>query len=178
MRTARIVLACPSWGTEVHCDTSAIVAEQERNTTVDTNAQDVERAVRFFYDAIEDMAAGRGLAAMREAWHHLARVTTKHPISDWATGWEEVATTWEVASGFGRADRGGSSLQSTQVYVLGDVAYATSVFQSAPAWGGEKILCTNVLQKIDGKWKIIHHHADPAPGMAAALERMIQEGSK
>ena len=137
--------------------------------------QQVERALRAFYGAIEDMVSGRGLDAMRAAWHHNERVTSKHPISDWAAGWEEVWATWEIAGTFGRADRGGSQLVSTKIQVYGDIAYAASVFQAAPTWGGERLPCTNVLQRLDGAWKIIHHHADSGPGMAAALERMIAE---
>jgi ketosteroid isomerase-like protein len=142
---------------------------------VETVEREVEQALRKFYSAIEDMVSGRGLDAMEAVWHHTPRVTSKHPMSDWALGWDEVWATWGIAATFGRADRGGSSLASAQVHVYGDIAYSTAVFQAAPAWGGERLLCTNVLQKLDGEWKIIHHHADPGPGMMAALERMIKE---
>jgi hypothetical protein len=33
----------------------------------------------------------------------------------------------------------------------------------------------NVLEKVGGTWKIIHHHADPSPKMSAALEKMLRE---
>jgi ketosteroid isomerase-like protein len=135
----------------------------------------IEQATRRFYEAIEDMVAGRGLDLMRQVWHHTPSVTGKHPMSDWAVGWDEVAATWEAASHFGRADRGGSSLLSVKVFAHGDVAYTTSVFRASPAWGGEKLMCTNVLQRIDGVWKVIHHHADSGPKMSAALERMLSE---
>lgn len=64
---------------------------------------------------------------------------------------------------------------SISTWVYGDVAYTTSVFQASPAWGGEKMMCTNVLQRLEGQWKIIHHHADPSPAMAEALEKMLDE---
>jgi hypothetical protein len=75
-----------------------------------TPEQEVERALRFFYEAIEDMASGRGLDRMSDAWHHTERVTSKHPISDWAIGWEEVWATWGITASFGRAVRGGERL--------------------------------------------------------------------
>src|SRR5262245_43597127 len=106
----------------------------------------VEQATRRFYAAIEDMISGRGLDTMRAAWHQTSKVTSKHPISDWAVGWEEVWATWEAAAHFGRGDRGGSQLLSVKVFVYGDVGYATSAFQASPAWGGEKLMCANVLQ--------------------------------
>ncbi|NLE86096.1 MAG: nuclear transport factor 2 family protein [Myxococcales bacterium] len=139
------------------------------------DAEAVDAATRRFYAAIEDMVSGRGLATMEQAWHHTDRVTSKHPSGEWAQGWDEVWATWQVFASFGRSDRGGGKLLSTQAHVYGDVAYSTSVFQAAPSWGGEVLMCTNVLLRIDGEWKVIHHHADPAPKMAAALEQMLHE---
>lgn len=137
--------------------------------------RDVEAAARFFYAAIEDMVSGRGLEKMWAAWHHTDRVTSKHPSGEWSHGWEEVSATWTVFGGFGREDRGGSKLLNISCCVYGDIAYTTSVFQASPAWGAEKMMCTNVLQRLDGRWKIIHHHADPSPAMGAALEKMLGE---
>jgi ketosteroid isomerase-like protein len=140
-----------------------------------TDEGDVEAATRHFYDAIEDMVAGRGLGAMEAAWHHTDRVSSKHPSGEWAHGWDEVWATWQIFSSFGRADRSGSKLLSIRAHVYGELAYTTSIFQASPAWGQETMMCTNVLQRIGEDWKIIHHHADPSPGMATALERMLEE---
>lgn len=137
----------------------------------------VEAATRRFYDAIEDMTAGRGLDAMRSAWHHTADVTSKHPSGDWAQGWDEVWATWELFGSFGRVGNEGSKLLSLISHVYGEVAYCTSIFQAAPKWGGEKMMCTNILLKLDGEWRLVHHHADPSPAMAVALEKMISEPS-
>lgn len=135
----------------------------------------VRAAVRAFYAAIEDMITGRGLTAMDKAWHHEEWVTSKHPVTDWAVGWEEVKTIWEVAARFGRHDRGGSQLVDARIHVRGDLARVAVVFQSATAWGGERLMCTDVLERIGGEWKMIHHHADAGPAMAAALEKMLSE---
>lgn len=132
-------------------------------------------AVRLFYTAIEDMITGRGLAMMQKAWHHTDFVTSKHPVTDWAVGWEEVKVTWEVTARFGRQDRGGSYVVDARVHLNGDMAFAAVVFQAAPAWGGERLMCTNVLSRIAGEWKLVHHHADTGPAMAVALEKMLSE---
>ncbi len=142
--------------------------EQEREA--------VEQATRRFYDAIEIMATGGGIEAMSDAWHHTENVTSRHPIDEWSVGWDLVRTTWEIASTVGRPDRGGGALLGMQTHIYGDVAYVTTSYQIAPSWGGDKIMCTNVLLKKDGAWKIIHHHADPSPAMATALEKMTTEG--
>lgn len=137
--------------------------------------RDVEAATRRFYDAIEHMATGRGLESMAAAWHHTEHVTGKHPSGDWAHGWDEVWATWNVFAAFGREDRGGGKLLSISVHHHGDIAYTTSVYQASAAWGQEKMMCTNVLQRVAGEWKLIHHHADPSPAMGAALEKMLEE---
>lgn len=133
-------------------------------------------AARRFYDAIETMVSGGGLEPMRAAWLHTDRVTGGHPSGEWAEGWDEVWATWEVFAGFGRHDRGGSKIRNLKAYVYGDVAYTTCMFVASPAFGGETLACTNVLHRTDGTWKIVHHHADRAPGMGAALERIVREG--
>jgi len=142
---------------------------------VEQAEREVEAALRRFYDAIETMVVGGGPEAMAAAWHHTDRVTSRHPIDEWSVGWDAIWATWQFTASFGRAERGGSKLLSHKTYVYGDVAYATVAFQASPAWGGEKIVCTNVLAKLEGAWKIVHHHADPSPAMAAAMERMLAE---
>jgi ketosteroid isomerase-like protein len=148
--------------------------EMEGRMTDDEAA--VQAATIRFYDAIEQMVSGKGLDAMRDAWHHNSRVTSGHPSGDWARGWEEVWATWEVFAAFGRADRGGTSIRSLSTHVYGDVAYTTCVFVASAAFGGDSLACTNVLQRVDGVWKVIHHHADKSPKMGAALERIAREG--
>jgi SnoaL-like domain len=141
----------------------------------DERESQAEAAVRAFYAAIEDMITGKGLASMERAWHHQTWVTSKHPVTDWAVGWEEVKTVWEVAARFGRKDRGGSRVVDVRIHLRGDLALAAVIFQSAQAWGGERLMCTDVVERIDGLWKMVHHHADAGPAMAAALEKMLSE---
>lgn len=133
---------------------------------------EVEAAVRSFYAAIEDMIEGRGLAKMEAVWDHSTVVTGKHPMGEWCLGWEEVLATWQVVEHFGRPGNGGSELVSTRIHRFGELAYATSVFRASPSWGGEMMLCTNILRNVDGAWKVIHHHADPSPKMFEALQGM------
>jgi hypothetical protein len=140
-----------------------------------TDEQAVETATRKFYQAIEAVVSGQGTGLMKEVWHHTDKVTSKHPSGEWSIGWDEVSATWEIFASFGREDRGGSSVSGVAAHVYGDLAYTTSIFQASPAWGAEKILCTNSLQRLAGEWKIIHHHADSSPGMQKALERILAE---
>ena len=135
---------------------------------------EVRAAAERFYDALEAMVSGKGLEPMKDAWHHNDRVTSGHPSGEWARGWDEVLATWTVFAPFGRADRGGSKIRDLGVQVYGDFAYTTCNFVASPAFGSDTLACTNVLQRIDGVWKIIHHHADKSPAMGAALEKIAQ----
>lgn len=137
-----------------------------------TPERDVENVVRKFYRAIEDMITGRGLALMEEVWDQEAQVTGKHPLGEWCVGWDEVWATWKIVSEFGNPNNGGGQLVSTMIHLYGDVAYATSIFRASPSWGGEQMMCTNILRNGAQGWKVIHHHADPSPKMIQALEAM------
>lgn len=52
-------------------------------------------------------------------------------------------------------------------------AYTISTFRASPAFGGATMNCTNVLRRIDGAWKIVHHHADRTPAVEKSLEQMV-----
>ena len=58
--------------------------------------------------------------------------------------------------------------------VYGDFAYTTCVFHTAPVVGDFKLSCTNVLRRVDGVWKIIHHHPDKVPAVAEAIQRIAE----
>ncbi len=135
----------------------------------------VLEAVQRFYDALEQMVAGKGLAAMKEAWHHTAQVSSGHPTGDWAYGWDEVLATWEVFASFGKPENCGTRVRDLRANVVGDVAYTTGVFIASPSFGSAKMNVTNVLQRVGGVWKIVHHHADRTPSVETALEKMAQE---
>lgn len=141
-----------------------------------TVEEEVCAAAMLFYDGINDMASGKGINRIREAWEHSERVTGGHPSGDWSQGWDEVVAGFEIFAGLGRPDRGGTTVRSMVAHVYGDFAYTTCLFTASPAFGGETLACTNVLRRVDGRWKIIHHHADKAPAMGAAAERFASEG--
>jgi len=133
-------------------------------------------AAKAFYDAIESMVSGRGLEPMKAAWHHGPDVTSGHPTGSWAQGWAEVLATWEVFASFGKPEASGSSVRDLRAQVFGDTAYTISVFQASEAFGRATMNCTNVLRRIDGAWKIVHHHADRTPSVEQSLEAMASEG--
>jgi hypothetical protein len=141
-----------------------------------TTEEQVCAAAMAFYEGIDDMASGRGIDRIKEAWEHSNRVTAGHPSGEWSQGFDEIIAGFEIFAGLGRPERGGSTVRGMRAHVYGDVAYTTCLFTAAPAFGGETLACTNVLRRIDGVWKVIHHHADKAPKLGAAAEKFAREG--
>jgi len=137
--------------------------------------KDVVEATLRFYAAIEDLVDGRGVGAMHEAWHHAPRATSAHPMGDWTVGWDQISATWDVFASFGKKGNGGSQIRDVKAYVYGDIAYTTSIFVASPTFGGAQLNCTNILQRVNGVWKVIHHHPDKAPSMEKSLEQMASE---
>jgi ketosteroid isomerase-like protein len=131
-------------------------------------------AARRFYEALELMISGKGIAAMEQAWHHTAACTTAHPMGDWSRGWDEVWAAWKVIGELGRPENAGSKLREVKAFVCGDLAYTTLVFVASPGFGNVEMNCTNVFQKIGGVWKIIHHHADKQAQVAAKYDKMAE----
>lgn len=141
-----------------------------------TVEEEVLAAAMGFYEGIDDMASGRGVGRITAAWEHGSRVTAGHPSGEWSQGWDEILPGFQIFASLGRPERGGSQVRSMKAHVYGDVAYTTCLFTAAPAFGGETLACTNVLRRVDGAWKIVHHHADKAPAMGAAAEKFAREG--
>jgi ketosteroid isomerase-like protein len=141
-----------------------------------TVEDEVCKAAMGMYEGIDDMASGRGLERLKAARDHSDRVTAAHPSGAWSQGWAEIVVGFEIFASLGKPERGGSSVRGMQAHVYGDIAYTTCLFVAAPAFGGETLACTNVLRRLDGAWKVIHHHADKAPAMGAAAEKFAREG--
>ena len=77
----------------------------------------------------------------------------------------------------GAPGNGGSKVVDLAVNVHGDLAYTTAVFVASPAFGAERVNVTNVLERVDGVSKVVHHHADKSPGLAAAITKLIEQQS-
>jgi len=149
---------------------------------------EVTKVIYGFYDALDDLLRSRGTSAMIEIWHHTDYATTSHPFGSWARGWTEVNVNWEEAAAvFGvyqghatRSDRIGG-IHDLKVVVVGDAAYGTGIYKSKLYMSDRQLdlslNCTNIAHRIDGVWKIVHHHSDQAPPeWQAAIGRMVEAG--
>src|SRR5438552_9538631 len=95
-----------------------------------------------FYDGIDDMASGRGIDKIQQAWEHGDQVTAGHPSGEWSQGWAEIVVGFELFAALGRPERGGSKVRGMKARVYGDIAYTICLFTTAPAFGAETLACT------------------------------------
>ena len=120
-------------------------------------AQDAEAA---FYEALE-----RGdLDAMMEVWADDEEVVCVHPGGERLAGFEQVRAGWAAIC------RSGQRLQvhlTNQTQVSGMMLAVHSVHESILV-AGEKgarhpVIATNVYMRTASGWRMILHHASPAP---------------
>jgi ketosteroid isomerase-like protein len=131
-----------------------------------TAETDVRQVSDHFYAALSSMLRGDP-EPMMEAWSHGPDVSTMHPLGEREIGWSEVEGPWRgVAS---MCSAGHVSLKDQVVVAQGNLAYETGYEVGEGTLAGRIFnfhhRVTNIYRLEDGKWKIVHHHADKVPEM-------------
>mmetsp|Transcript_40953 Transcript_40953/g.68573 ORF Transcript_40953/g.68573 Transcript_40953/m.68573 type:complete len:111 (+) Transcript_40953:46-378(+) len=109
---------------------------------------------------------------MRRVWGRGNHVQCIHPGNQCLKGHEEVLRGWEqVLQGGAPADTTGAKIpivfSKVEVYATDTMAFVTCLEVVTPP-GPPKpqrlagLIATNVFEKQDGEWKIIHHQASPS----------------
>jgi hypothetical protein len=133
--------------------------------------EDVRRASACFYEALNRLCRGDP-AAMPDAWHQSAQVTTVHPLGEWAYGWDPVWASWQEIAKIAR--EGAVVARDIRVCLYGSVAYTTCVEDVTVTYGATTVRwsanVTNIFHKTE-QWKMIHHHSDKAP----AIEKIVDQ---
>ena len=134
---------------------------------------EVRKASRQFYAALNRMLNGDA-TSLAAIWSHGPGVTTMHPIGGRQVGWNDVWGSWNQVSKV--ASDGKVELKDQLVRCVGDLAYELGEEHASFKLGGQVISgqprVTNVYQREDGEWKMIHHHSDAAPAMIEAVSRL------
>ena len=125
-------------------------------------AQDAENA---FYEALERS----DLEAMMAVWSEDEEIVCVHPAGQRLTGQEQVREAWRQMFAGGP----GLRVQITQqVAATGIMVAVHSVHENITVAGEKRprppVVATNVYLRTAAGWRMIVHHASPAPGAPAA----------
>jgi ketosteroid isomerase-like protein len=123
--------------------------------------QDLREANERFYRALE----GLDLAGMDEVWHHGADVRCIHPGWDALLGWDAVRASFDQIFTSTRWIR--VIPTDVRLQVIGDVglvACSENITATQDDDVGVAVAqATNVFRQTAQGWRMILHHASPAP---------------
>lgn len=134
---------------------------------------DVRQASEKFYAGLNNMANGDA-SALADVWSHSESATAMHPIGGREVGWSAIKASFDQVADLASAGR--VELKDQSIQVVGDVAYEVGVEQGELTLGGHHATIehrvTNIYQREDGAWKMIHHHTDTSPAMLDVLSKL------
>jgi ketosteroid isomerase-like protein len=140
---------------------------------VTMSVEEVRQASDRFYAVLNRGINGEISDEMFDIFSHADDVSAMHPMGGRQIGWPEVRASFEMAAG--AVDGGSVEVSDLQITLLGeDAAYTTGTEIASATVGGTpltvSVRCTNVFRREDGVWKIVHHHVDLLPDVAAAFQ--------
>ena len=111
---------------------------------------------------------------MNNVWSHSAGVTALHPIGDRDLGWDAVNGSFDQVAQMASAGKIG--IEDQHIQVVGDTAWEVGIESGQATLAGEKTpirhRVTNIYQRENGAWKMVHHHSDPSPAMQDLVSRL------
>lgn len=123
---------------------------------------EVLEANEAFYQALQS----RDFSSMDRCWSHDEEVACTHPGWHRLDGWGEVARSWVAIFANSRPWKVGC--ENARAILSGDLAVVVCI-ERMETVGGEgepaRMQATNVFRRVDGGWRIIHHHASPMPDL-------------
>jgi len=121
--------------------------------------QAVLAANAAFYRAFESL----NLTRMEEVWLRAAHVKCVHPGWGLLVGWGPVMESWQRIFANTVAMR--FTVTAVHVEVHGDLAWVvlTENLESQRREGvaAAQVLATNIFQRHDDRWFLVHHHGSP-----------------
>lgn len=136
----------------------------------DPEADAVREANAGFYKAFESL----DVSQMAEVWLRADHVRCVHPGGELLLGYDAVVRSWEEI--FSNTLHIRFDLTNISVHRLGEAAWVTllETVQVSAHTGSSRgvMITTNIFERDGGLWRLVHHHAAPAPiGPPAARPR-------
>ena len=124
--------------------------------------EEVTRANEAFYEAFESL----DIANMDQVWAKQEYVTCIHPGWTLRLGWPAVRDSWVLI--FNNTFSMAFDLTEIQIQVAGDLAWVICTENITSRQGDvtqeSRVLATNLFERLDGRWLMIHHHGSPVMG--------------
>ncbi len=128
----------------------------------------VSAANQAFYRAFETL----DIKEMEKVWLQASHIKCVHPGWPLLAGWGPVMASWERI--FANTQSMRFDLTDVHVEVSGSLSWVVLI-ENLESGGPDgtsqsRILTTNLFEKRDGRWFIVHHHGSPifAPSTPAA----------
>ncbi len=119
----------------------------------------VRRANDVFYQAFERL----DIQQMDALWVKEDYVKCVHPGWEVRLGWQEVRDSWVLI--FNHTYEIKFSVNLLDVVIKGDWAWVVCLemisTQDQGNWVEGRVLSTNLFERRDGQWLLIHHHGSP-----------------
>ena len=114
-----------------------------------------------FYRAVEQL----DLAAIDALWAHEGWVRCVHPGWEILVGWDAVRKSWEQIFANTRWLRiTPTAVEAVVIADLGLVVCSENITSTTEGdVGVSAAQATNLFRKAGEEWRMIHHHASPAP---------------
>ncbi|HEY3202917.1 MAG TPA: nuclear transport factor 2 family protein [Thermoanaerobaculia bacterium] len=140
--------------------------------SVTPDATAVAAANLAFYRALE----ARDLETMSVVWLHDDSTSCVHPGWHRLDGWEEIKRSWENI--FSNSRPWTVSCEDIRIAIAGDLAWVSCVEVIVPFGGEEdddaaRMQATNLFGRINGEWRLVHHHASPSPTEQVVPEETV-----
>ena len=132
----------------------------------------VTAANAAFYQAFETL----DIKEMEQVWLRASHIKCVHPGWPLLSGWGPIMTSWERIFANTFAMR--FTLTDVRVEVVGSLAWVVLIEElESHGYDGPsraQILTTNLFEKRDGQWFIVHHHASPILAPPSPGEEQLQ----
>lgn len=125
-----------------------------------------------FYRALE----ARNLSSMEIVWSHSESVTCVHPGWHRLDGWPDVQRSWQNI--FANSRPWTVACEDVRIDVAGDLARVSCVEVIRPfgidrEGAAARMQATNLFERGDGRWLMVHHHASASAIEAAEDEETV-----
>ena len=132
----------------------------------------VTTANEAFYRAFETL----DISEMEKIWLQASHITCVHPGWPLLSGWGPVMASWERI--FDNTQSMRFTLTDVRVEVtdtLGWVVLIENLESHSPGGTSQsQILTTNLFEKKEGQWFIVHHHGSPIFAPPTPAEDQLQ----